>query len=139
MSSFQCQWIKFMGRKTTSISDIHCHYLLFLIFSHAHLFTCIKSLSWIRMSSVSCLQFPREPHRSTRILQLTGRWQYSRIMGLASHSTKLLMLTSLIRFLEFGNSSFYKKCNEAFIVFKYWECFYLCRIPMQLHIPKLIG
>ena len=26
------------------------------------------------------LQLPREAHRSTRLLQLTGRWQHSKIM-----------------------------------------------------------
>ena len=34
------------------------------------------------------LQLPREPHRSTRLLQLTGRWQYDGIMRLALRSVK---------------------------------------------------
>ena len=34
------------------------------------------------------LQLPREPHRSTRLLQLTGRWQHDGIMWLALRSVK---------------------------------------------------
>ena len=34
------------------------------------------------------LQLPKEPHWSTRLLQLTGRWQYNGIMWLASCSVK---------------------------------------------------
>ena len=34
------------------------------------------------------LQLPMEPHRSTRLLQLTGRWQYDGIMWLALRSIK---------------------------------------------------
>ena len=34
------------------------------------------------------LQLPREPHWSTRLLQLAGRWQYDGIMWLALRSVK---------------------------------------------------
>ena len=34
------------------------------------------------------LQLPGEPHRSTRLLHLTSRWQYDGIMRLASRSVK---------------------------------------------------
>ena len=36
------------------------------------------------------LQLPREPHRLTRLLQLTGRWQYDRVTWLALHFVKYI-------------------------------------------------
>ena len=36
------------------------------------------------------LQLPREPHRSTRLLQLTGRWQYNGIIVIIIITTTII-------------------------------------------------
>ena len=46
----------------------------------------------IELKIICELQLPKQPNQSTRIQQLTGRWQYDGIIRLA-----LLMLTFLIR------------------------------------------
>ena len=41
-----------------------------------------------KWNKICGLQLPREPHRLSRFLQLTGRWQYDGIMWLALRSVK---------------------------------------------------
>ena len=42
----------------------------------------------LKYSDICGLQLPMEPHRSTKLLQLTGRWQYDGIVWLALRSVK---------------------------------------------------
>ena len=44
--------------------------------------------SWMIKSKICGLQLAREPNWSTRLLQLTGRWQYDGIMWLELWSVK---------------------------------------------------
>ena len=54
------------------------------------------------------LQLPREPCWSTRLQQLTGRWQYDRIMWLALRSMKFINVEFLNQFFIDFNKSNYK-------------------------------
>ena len=71
-----------------SLSGYRCQ--VFLTLTLIIYFIIISSSCYTSEKSywICGLQLPREPHGSTRLLQLTGRWQYDGIMWLAWHSIK---------------------------------------------------
>ena len=91
-----------------------------------------KEISKYIKIKICGLQLPSEPHRSTRLLQLTGRWQHDGMMWLA-YSTDLNFLDLIIltisgELYKLWSSSFGNLFHSQFAslngqIFASWSCF----------------